>query len=93
MFSSKVVGKYNISAAHISLIQDIRNLIIEHKKSPVEFTRKDNLVICSDNYSIKTVSVDALKNYISKAKLFIDEMSKITAIDESIFNNNQSGLK
>jgi len=90
MFRAKCVPKYNFTNEQVDLIQDTKDIILQHKKSPVEFTRKDRFVICSDNYSMKTISIDKIKDYLSKAKLFIQEINKIVSENEEIFTNKQS---
>jgi hypothetical protein len=85
MFKETCIFKYNINRSCIADIQDLKNIIIAHKKSPVEFTRKDRFVICSDNYKLKTISIDELKKQIDKAKLFIQEMNNITSKNEGLF--------
>ena len=77
MFKSNCANKYKIDQDYIKMVQDIKEIIIEHKKSPVEFSKKDRFIICSDNYQMKTVSVDQLKNYLKKAKLFISQTGNI----------------
>jgi len=89
MFRAKCVPKYNFNRDQIELILDIKDIILQHKKSPVEFTRKDSFIICSDNYNMKTISLDKIKDYLSKAKLFIDEIHKIVGENEKIFTNKQ----
>jgi hypothetical protein len=85
MFKSKIVLKYNIDKGHIIDIQDIKEVIEEHKKSPVEFVRKDRFIICSDSYRMKSIGLNEIQNYINKAKLFIELMDKITKENEGIF--------
>ena len=58
-------------------VQDIKEIIVNHRKSPVEFKRGDRLVICSDNYRMKTVSVNDLQQYLDKAKVFIEAIDTI----------------
>jgi len=85
MFRLRITRLYNINIEYITLIQEVKDLIVEHKKSPVEFSRKDKFVICTNTYKIKTVSVDHLKKYLAKAKLFIQEASNIVSKNEGIF--------
>jgi len=85
MFRETCVLKYKIDKSYVSDIQDLKNIILAHKKSPVEFTRKDRFVICSDNYKLKTISIDELKKQIDKAKLFIQEMNNIISKNEGLF--------
>lgn len=86
MFKLKIVNKYKIEKDIILFIQNIKDTIIKHKKSPIEFARKDKFVICSDNYDLKTLSIKDIKEYINKAKLFIHVANNITRENEYIFN-------
>ena len=85
MFADRCVGKYGIDSENIRIIRDIKEIIIAHKKSPVEFSRKDSFVICDGDYRIRTISPNIIKDYIEKAKLFIRKMSSIVSEDEAIF--------
>jgi hypothetical protein len=77
MFRERCVHKYNFDKSHLTEIQDIKNIIVEHKKSPIEFKRGDKFVICSDSYNIKTVSIEDIKRYINRAKVFIEAIDNI----------------
>ena len=85
LFKSKCVPKYNIDPEYIQLLQDLKEIIIEHRKSPVEFSKKDRFVICSEDYKLKTVSLAELKEYTKKTKLFIQQTNNIVSKNESIF--------
>ena len=76
MFRQRVINRYKITQEYVNLIQDVRELIIEHKKSPVEFTRKDKFVICSDTYRMKTISTEQMKKFISSAKTFFNYVNE-----------------
>jgi hypothetical protein len=85
MFKERCFKKYNLNPEFISLIKEIKELIILHKKSPVEFTRKDSFVICNGYYRIKTIKIDLIKRYKEKTNLFLEETKKITSKNEDIF--------
>ena len=59
------------------MMNEIKDIIIQHKKSPVEFSRKDMFVIASNSYKLKTVSVDQIKKYIAQSKQFLEEMENV----------------
>lgn len=84
-FKAKCVPRYNIDKEYLSMIREIKDIIVAHKKSPVEFVRNDRFVICSDDYRMKTVSVDQLKKYIAKSKVFIKEANNIVSKNERLF--------
>lgn len=77
MFKERCIDRYHIDRSYILFIQDIKDVIVAHRKSPIEFVRKDKFVICSDNYRIKSISTEDIKKYVSKAKVFIEEMNNI----------------
>ena len=85
MFRDECSKRYNIDSEHLKIIQDIKEIIVSHKKSPMEFSRNDSLIICNGNYRMKTISANMIHNYVQKAKLFIKNISTIVSKDESIF--------
>jgi len=84
IFREKLVHKYNIDKGLVADMQEIKTIILEHKQSQVEFKRKDRFVICSDSYKLRTLGLNDIKNYLSKAKLFIEEMDNILKKNEGI---------
>lgn len=85
LFRARCTRRYRIDEGYINLIQDVKSTIKEHKRSPVEFVKNDKFVICDNNYKMKTISVEELKEYIIKAKLFIEEINNITSKNEGLF--------
>ena len=81
LFKERCITRHHLDKSYIIEIQDIKDIIIEHKKSPVEFKRGDRFVICSDNYRIKAISVNDIKKYLEKAKVFIQAMDIIIGKD------------
>ena len=87
MFRQKCLIKHNIDIEHMTNLLDIKEIILEHKKSPVEFKRGDRFIICSENYKMKAVSVNDIQKYLNKAKLFIEAMDTIVRKDEGLFRS------
>lgn len=85
MFKNKCMKRYNIDLEYAKLIQDLKEVIVLHKQSPVEFKRKDRYVICTDNYKMIAITVNMLKDYLKKTKEFISLMQLITRKNERIF--------
>jgi len=77
--------KYSLDESYFRLLKEVRDILIEHKKSPMEFKRKDSFVICSETYRIKTLNMDKLKVYLKKSKDFINIANNIVSKDEHIF--------
>lgn len=76
-FKQFCVHRHSIDKSYIADMHEIKSILIERKKSPVEFVKKDRLVICDSHYRIKSLSIADLRSYLSKAKLFIEEMNNI----------------
>ena len=85
LFKDKCSNRYNIDNEYLKIIQEIKEIIVAHKKSPMEFQRNDNFVICNSDYRVRTISADMIKAYVEKAKLFIKNISTIVSKDEAIF--------
>ena len=45
MFKEKCVNRYNIDIKYLRVMKDLKDILIEHKKSPMEFERKGKFVI------------------------------------------------
>jgi hypothetical protein len=85
IFKAHLVGRYNISREYLNIIQEIREILAEHRKSPVEFSRGDRFVICSSNYRLKTIGVLELKRYIAQTKMFMSDMERLVNKNAGIF--------
>jgi len=85
VFRTKCVDRLHIDKKYIKLISEIKDIIIEHKKSPVEFERNNKFVICSSTYRMRTISVEEIKKYITETRMFIQEANNIVSRNEGIF--------
>lgn len=85
LFRDRLVQKHEINKEYVNLIQEIREILTEHKRSPVEFSRGDRFIICSSNYRMKTISCNDLKKYIAKTKMFITDIDRLVSKDAGIF--------
>ena len=77
--------KEGIDREYLILIQNIKDIIVKHKKSPVEFVRNDQFVICNGSYRTHTISVNELKDYITKAKSFLRQTEDIVRKNDGLF--------
>lgn len=85
VFKDKIMLKHKINVEYFKLLQEVNEVLVAHKQSPMEFARDDRFVICSSNYRMKTISVDDMKKYIAKTKMFISEMEVLVSKDAGIF--------
>jgi len=90
-FGSKLQLFQNTSAKihnlgeFVGFLARINEMSERHKKSPLEFSRKDSFVICDDDFGFKTLTAKELKNLVEEAKHFFTEAEKITREHENIF--------
>ena len=85
LFRDKCAKRYNLNNEYTKIIEDLRNILVAHKKSPMEFSRNERFVICNGNYRMRAISLNEVKSYVEKAKLFIKNVSSIVSKDEAIF--------
>ena len=74
LFRAKIAPGYKIAKKYAEFMREIQEIIVTHRKSKVEFRRKDSFIICQDDYSTISVTVPQLKDYVRVTKEFIDVM-------------------
>ena len=77
LFKMRCTGRYNIDSGYVDLLQEIKEVVQHHKQSPVEFSRKEEYVICSENYETDIISKTFLNESVAKIKLFIEDVEKM----------------
>lgn len=83
-FSRHVVPGYGIPAEFLRFVGELRETMREHRKSPIEFVRKERFVICNESYKVRTLSPDQLKRHVGKAKAFINMVEEKVARNDAI---------
>lgn len=73
----RVAEKYNIDRESVQLIRDIKGICDFRAKSPMEFARRDKFVISDDEFKLKTINYEKIKDYLNKSKVFISKVNKI----------------
>lgn len=77
-FKLRVAQGHNITNEELHFILEIKNLVVAHKQSPVEFAKKDAFVICSDKYKLNTIYYDQMKKFLSQSKQLVHKMNQVT---------------
>ena len=80
-----VAERYAISKETLQMLRNIKNLVLEHKKSPVEFSRRGEFVICTEDYQIRKLTIEDMKDYVNKAKVFINDVDRWISEDARNF--------
>ncbi len=64
----KILKKSNFQTEDINKVMKILDINDKHKKSALEFSRKEKIVIMMDNLNILTLDMNEIKDYIKLAK-------------------------
>lgn len=91
-FKAKVMPRYALDAAIISVMQEVREILAQHKKSTVEFIKDDTLAICSDSFRTQTtLSSSKIKEFLAGAKGFIGAVHTIISQQQEAFEKEARG--
>lgn len=74
-FINKCSKRYAITSQEISEIKDFLLVVELHKKSPMEFMRREKVVIMADNFKTASVDYEKLKKYLEMIKRIIKKAS------------------
>ncbi|HDP74087.1 MAG TPA: hypothetical protein ENN46_04000 [Candidatus Woesearchaeota archaeon] len=83
-YNTKVATRYNFSRKYFVAFSEIREILDWHKKSPVEFRRREKYIICMSDYRMKTLTMQKIKDYVDIAKSFITDVEKIVKKNERV---------
>ncbi|MBI2124543.1 hypothetical protein HYT92_02015, partial [Candidatus Pacearchaeota archaeon] len=72
-FRRKSAPRLNITDDEVKSIVEVFRLVSEHKNNPMEFIRKEKLVIMSSNLHTAVVSVEMIKKFLSDAKSMLSK--------------------
>jgi hypothetical protein len=75
-FRKKIVGNHEFIKEESDLIAGIKKPRDDRKDANMEFTRGGKLVICSEGYRMKTISIDEIKKYLSTTRNFLLKVNK-----------------
>jgi len=64
LFFEKCAQRYGISNEDIYSLREFFSLYEQHKKSPIEFQRKEKIVLMSDDFRTKIIDLEKVKKYI-----------------------------
>ena len=78
MFENTIAKKYNIDSGAVRVVKELKLILDQHKNSPLAFSRKDNLVICSEDFTIiNVVDINKLKNYVTSIRELVGMVNRI----------------
>jgi hypothetical protein len=79
-FLEKCARRYNITPEESKEITNIIAVMNSHKKSPIEFQRKDRIIIMSDNLKTTSIDYENLKKYLTLAKSLVTKIRAVMKI-------------
>lgn len=68
---------YNFERSIILILKELKALIDFRQKSPIEFIRKSNFVICDKNYSTRMINLKKMKENIAEVKPFLTKANGV----------------
>jgi hypothetical protein len=77
LFSEKCVPEYGIEEEWLSLLREVKDVLMAHKRSPIEFSKNDQFVICSDDYQLKVLKAEDIKVFVAKTKEFFNMIDSL----------------
>jgi len=75
-FKEKCAPRYGISPQEIGKITNLFEIAEKHKKSSMEFVRKDKIVIVSNGFQTNTITVEKTKEFVILAKNILSKIEK-----------------
>ncbi|MGV8151305.1 MAG: hypothetical protein ACP5NV_06280 [Candidatus Woesearchaeota archaeon] len=77
IFRRKIVTKYGLDPKIVDFTIDLKSTLEGHRKSGMEFTKKEKFVISDNDYNLKTLTYEDVKKKYVQAKLYVAQIFKI----------------
>ena len=74
----QLAQSYNIPKQTIHLLQDLKEIQLLHKKSPMIFPRGNRYVIANEDYLLKVISIDEIKGFLVQNSELLKIAKKVT---------------
>ena len=93
LFKKIGINRYGFRINDLEFVNEIDEIMVKHRQSPIEFIRNGKFMISYNNYKFKTIDYPVVKDYISKAKPFILRLNNIIQNDQLIDSRRWGGGK
>ena len=77
VFRTSCAPRYRINLNYLSLIKDLKNIQDARKTAKMEFVRKDNYILTQENFAVKTLNYQKVKDYVNLSKRFFEQVNLI----------------
>jgi hypothetical protein len=86
IFRRYTCTKYNIPRETVQTILDVKSIYQDHKSSEIEFRRRNNFVIASKNYRLRTINSEKLKRFLVLAKPLLTKVFEVKKLNDRRIN-------
>ena len=76
MFKTKCAPRYNLNNEIVILLDNLR-IIVDQKKELMENDRKEKFAVFNNEYKIKSLTIEKVKEYLVKSNPFIQKVNEI----------------
>ena len=70
-FRLRLADRLGFKKEDVGALLALRNALLMHQKSPMEFERSDKFIICTNDYEMTSLSLEGMKAYVSAASSFL----------------------
>lgn len=77
LFRRKIITKYGLDAKIVDFYLELKSTLESHRKSGVEFIKKEKFVISDNDYNLKTLTYDDVKKKHKLAKSYVEQIFNI----------------
>ncbi len=77
LFRRKIITKYGLDPKMVDFYLELKSTLESHRKSGVEFTKKEKFVISDNDYNLKTLTYDDAKKKYNSAKSYVEQIFNI----------------
>ena len=92
-FKSRCMPRYGLSSDYGAVMGELKLLHDDHRASTIEFSRKDCLVICSDTYRFRKITLLQIKSYVAVVKRMFRDVEEVVSRYEGVFGRGQGRIK
>ncbi len=76
-FRRKIITKYGLDPKIVDFYADLKLTLESHRKSGVEFTKKEKFVISDNDYNLKTLTYEDVKKKYTSARSYVEQIFDI----------------
>jgi len=77
IFQRKIMSKYEINQDLVDFILVLKKTCDEHKKSNIEFRKKDTFVVADNDYNLIMLDFEEVKKTLAKTKNYMNKLFDI----------------